>query len=77
MEATAIVRAARGAPVLCPEQPWVLQLTGREGSGHATAAAEQTGTAELLPWLAERSLVPRPHVTEPVTRQQSVQALTA
>ncbi len=27
-ETTAIVRAARGAPVLCHEQPWVLELTG-------------------------------------------------
>jgi len=29
-ETAAIVRAARGAPVLCHEQPWKLELTGRD-----------------------------------------------
>ena len=29
-ETDAIVRAARGAPVLCHEQPWILELTGHD-----------------------------------------------
>lgn len=46
-ETNAIVRAVRNAPVLCPEQPWVLELPRRSVELYEQASGERGDSAGL------------------------------
>ncbi|GAA3434938.1 hypothetical protein [Kutzneria kofuensis] len=46
-ETAAIVRAARGAPVLCHEQPWVLELKGHDVELREVLGGERYDTAGI------------------------------
>jgi hypothetical protein len=46
-ETAAIVRAARGAPVLCHEQPWVLETTGHSVELREVIGGERRDTAGI------------------------------
>jgi hypothetical protein len=46
-ETDAIVRAARGAPVLCHEQPWVLELVDHRVELHEVAGGERWDVAGI------------------------------
>lgn len=46
-ETAAIVRAARGAPVLCQEQPWVLETKGHEVELREVMGGERHDTAGI------------------------------
>lgn len=46
-DTAAIVRAARGAPVLCHEQPWVLELRGHDVEIREVMGGERRDTAGI------------------------------
>ncbi len=52
-ETAAIVRAARGAPVLCHEQPWELELTGHDAVLREVIGGERYDLAGIDLVLAE------------------------